>query len=283
VAFGNKKNVMGNLVEKVKETSEFLKSRIKGSYPYGIILGSGLGNLASEIKVDESISYTDIPNFPVSTVEGHKGSLIFGKLGGKNIVAMSGRFHYYEGYSMEEVTFPIRVMKYIGVETLLISNASGGMNEAFEVGDLMIITDHIYLQPEHPLRGKNYSEFGPRFPNMNHAYDPELVRKGLQIALDNEITCHTGVYVGVQGPTFETPAEYKAFFLLGGDVVGMSTTPEVVVARHMGLRVFAISVISDMGYPFDKADKVTHAFVLQKAAEAEPKMTKVIIELLKDI
>lgn len=271
---------MNDLLSRIEETASYLKSKITGQYPIGVILGSGLGNLTNEILVHEQIAYSEIPNFPVSTVQGHKGSLIFGELGGKRIVAMSGRFHYYEGYSMQEVTFPVRVMKAIGVDTLIVSNASGGMNPNFEVGDLMILTDHIYLQPEHPLRGKNIEELGPRFPNMNHAYDPDLVRKGLAIAKANNITCHTGVYVGVQGPTFETPAEYKAFFLLGGDAVGMSTTPEVVVARHGNQRVFAISVISDMGYPPEKADKVTHAFVLQKAAEAEPKMTKIIIELL---
>jgi purine-nucleoside phosphorylase len=271
---------MNDLIASIQETASFLKSNIDRDYRIGIILGSGLGNLTKEIIVHQQISYFDIPNFPVSTVQGHKGSLIFGELGGKNIVAMSGRFHYYEGYSMQEVTFPVRVMKAIGVDTLIVSNASGGMNPNFEVGDLMILTDHIYLQPEHPLRGKNHEELGPRFPNMNNAYDPELVQKGLTIAKANNIVCHTGVYVGVQGPTFETPAEYKAFFVLGGDVVGMSTTPEVVVARHGNMRVFAISVISDMGYPPEKADKVTHAFVLQKAAEAEPKMTTIIIELL---
>lgn len=271
---------MNDLIASIQETASFLKLNIDREYPIGIILGSGLGNLTNEIAVHRQIPYSDIPNFPVSTVQGHKGSLIFGELGGQNIVAMSGRFHYYEGYSMQEVTFPVRVMKAIGVDTLIVSNASGGMNPNFEVGDLMILTDHIYLQPEHPLRGKNYEELGPRFPNMNNAYDPELVQKGLAIAKANNITCHTGVYVGVQGPTFETPAEYKAFFVLGGDVVGMSTTPEVVVARHGNMRVFAISVISDMGYPPEKADKVTHAFVLQKAAEAEPKMTTIIVELL---
>jgi len=274
---------MANLLEKIKETSAFLKGRISKDYKYGIILGSGLGKLTKVIDVHFEIPYAEIPNFPLATVKGHGCTLIFGELGGKNIVALNGRFHYYEGYTMEEVTFPIRVMKALGVETLLISNASGGMNPAFEVGDLMIITDHIYLQPENPLRGKNYEELGPRFPNMNNAYNHELVKKGLQIALDNEITCHSGVYVGVPGPTFETPAEYKAFHILGGDAVGMSTVPEVVVARHGGMEVFAISVISDMGYPPEKADRVTHEFVLQKAAEAEPKMTKLIIELLKQI
>lgn len=274
---------MEDLLQQINETCTYLKGQIQQEYNYGIILGSGLGNLTKDIKVHVQIPYGQIPNFPVSTVEGHGGSLIFGELGGKNIIAMSGRFHYYEGYSMQQVVFPVRVMKYMGVHTLLISNASGGMNADFEVGDLMILTDHIYLQPEHPLRGKNNNELGPRFPNMNNAYDPELVRMGMNIALESKISCHTGVYVGVQGPTFETPAEYKAFFLLGGDAVGMSTTPEVVVARHMGVRVFAISVISDMGYPPEKADKVTHAFVLEKAAEAEPKMTKIITELLRGI
>jgi len=274
---------MANLLEKIKETSDFLKAKINRDYKHGIILGSGLGNLTKEIENHVKIPYAEIPNFPVSTVKGHGGSLIFGALGGKNVVAMSGRFHYYEGYTMEEVTFPIRVMKALGVETLLISNASGGMNANFEVGDLMIITDHIYLSPEHPLRGKNYEELGPRFPNMNNAYNPELIKKGLKIAVENNFTCHTGVYVGVQGPTFETPAEYKMFHIIGGDAVGMSTVPEVVVARHGSMEVFAISVISDIGYPFEKADKVTHDFVLKKAAEAEPKMTKLIIELLKCI
>ena len=274
---------MGNLVEEIKSSANYLKSKISGEYGYGVILGSGLGNLTAQMKVHTQIPYGDIPGFPVSTVEGHKGSLIFGELGGKNVVCMSGRFHYYEGYSMQEVTFPIRVMKFIGVHTLLISNASGGMNAAFEVGDLMILTDHIYLQPEHPLRGKNYEELGPRFPNMNHAYDPKMVELGMEIAKAHNMKCHTGVYVGVQGPTFETPAEYKCFHLMGGDAVGMSTTPEVVVARHMDMKVFAISVISDIGFPFDKADHVSHAFVLEKAAAAEPQMTKVIVELLGKI
>ena len=274
---------MDNLIEQINTSVASLRSKITGEYGYGVILGSGLGNLTSQMTIHTEVSYKDIPGFPLSTVEGHSGKLIFGELGGKNVICMSGRFHYYEGYSMHDVTFPIRVMKFLGVHTLLISNASGGMNEKFEVGDLMIITDHIYLQPEHPLRGQNYPELGPRFPNMNRAYAPELVEKGLAIAKENNITCHTGVYVGVQGPTFETPAEYKCFHLMGGDAVGMSTTPETVVARHMGVKVFAISVISDVGYPFHKADEVSHAFVLEKAAEAEPKMTKVIVELLHQI
>lgn len=274
---------MEDLVNKIKETTDYLKKQVDQQYKYGIILGSGLGNLTREIEIHKELPYREIPNFPVSTVMGHKGSLIFGSLGGKNVVALNGRFHYYEGYSMLEVTFPVRVMKFLGVETLIVSNASGGMNADFEVGDLMIITDHIYLQPEHPLRGKNNEQLGPRFPNMNHAYNPELVRKGLQIALEHNITCHTGVYAGLQGPTFETPAEYKMLQIIGADAVGMSTTPEVVVARHMSMEVFAISVISDMGYPPEKADHVSHEFVLKKAGEAEPKMRKIVTELLRQI
>jgi purine-nucleoside phosphorylase len=274
---------MANLLEKIKETSGFLRGKIERDYKHGIILGSGLGNLTKEIANHVVIPYTEIPNFPTSTVKGHGGSLIFGELGGKNVVAMSGRFHYYEGYSMEEVTFPVRVMKALGVETLLVSNASGGMNADFEVGDLMILTDHINLHAEHPLRGKNHEELGPRFPNMSNAYNTELVKKALEVAKENNIHLHTGVYAGLQGPTFETPAEYKMLHIIGADAVGMSTVPEVIVARHGSMEVFAISVISDIGYPFDKADKVTHEFVLKKAAEAEPKMTLLITELLKQI
>jgi purine-nucleoside phosphorylase len=274
---------MEHIIAAANQSVAYLRGIVSASYHYGIILGSGLGNLSTQIKIHHEVPYRDIPGFPVSTVEGHRGSLIFGELGGKLVLCMSGRFHYYEGYSMEEVTFPIRVMKLMGVETLLISNASGGMNEKFEVGDIMIITDHIYLQPEHPLRGKNSEALGTRFPNMSRAYDVDLVNRALAIASAHDIHCHTGVYVGVQGPTFETPAEYQMYHRLGGDAVGMSTTPETVVARHMSMRVFAISVISDMGYPFHKADEVSHAFVLEKAKSAEPKMTTIIIELLKGL
>lgn len=274
---------MASIFDKIQETVSFLKPKLDRDYKFGVILGSGLGNLVNEIEANFQIAYADIPNFPVSTVQGHKGSLIFGSLGGKNVIAMSGRFHYYEGYTMEEVVFPIRVMKFLGVENLMVSNASGGMNEDYEVGDLMIIRDHIYLQPEHPLRGKNDERLGPRFPNMNYAYNPKFIEMAKDIAEKNDIKVHVGVYVGVQGPTFETPAEYKLYHIMGGDVVGMSTTPEVVVARHMNMEVFAISVVSDIGYPFEKADHVSHAFVLEKAATAEPKMTKIIIELLSSL
>jgi purine-nucleoside phosphorylase len=274
---------MENIADKVKETTRFLKSKTGRVYPFGIILGSGLGNLTKEIAVHTEIPYQEIPHFPVSTVKGHAGSLIFGELGGKNVVALNGRFHYYEGYSMKEVTFPVRVMKFLGVQTLFISNASGGMNPAYRIGDLMIITDHLYLQPENPLRGKNEEEFGPRFPNMNEPYKAGLVSKALEIAASNNIHCHTGVYAGLQGPTFETPAEYKMLHIMGADVVGMSTTPEVVVARHMSMDVFAVSVVTDIGYPPEKADMVSHEFVLTKAAEAEPGMRKIIVELLRSI
>ena len=269
--------------EQIQETANYLKGKIPGDIEIGIILGSGLGAMTGEIENPIVISYEDIPYFPLSTVEGHTGKLIFGQIHGKSVVAMSGRFHYYEGYSMKQVTYPVRVMKFLGVQRLLISNASGGMNAAFEVGDLMIIRDHLYLQPEHPLRGKNDPRLGPRFPNMSQPYDKEMIQIALEIARENEIKCHTGVYAGVQGPTFETPAEYKMFFLLGADAVGMSTTPEVVVARHMDIPVFAISVISDMGYPWEKADEVNHQFVLEKASAAEPKMTFLIKELIKRI
>lgn len=274
---------MTGIYEQVQESVAFLKSKINKDYKHGIILGSGLGNLDSQIAVHTQIPYSDIPHFPVSTVAGHKGSLIFGELGGKNVVAMSGRFHYYEGYSMQQVVFPVRVMKFLGVKNLLISNASGGMNANFSVGDLMIISDHIYLQPEHPLRGKNDERFGTRFPNMENAYNPAFIEKAKKIAATNNIPVHTGVYVGLQGPTFETPAEYKYLHIIGGDVVGMSTTPEVVAARHLEIEVFAMSVISDMGYPPEKADHVSHEFVLKMASEAEPKLTKIFTELLKVI
>lgn len=265
----------------IQETVRYLKGIVSHDIQVGIILGSGLGKMTTEIEHPIEISYEDIPHFPLSTVEGHTGKLIFGEINGKSVVAMSGRFHYYEGYSMKQVTYPVRVMKFLGIQQLLISNASGGMNKDFDVGDLMIIRDHLYLQPEHPLRGKNDPRLGPRFPNMSRPYDPDMIQKALEIAAQNQIVCHTGVYAGVQGPTFETPAEYKMFFLLGADAVGMSTTPEVVVARHMDIPVFAISVISDMGYPWDKADEVNHQFVLEKAASAEPKMTLIIKELIQ--
>ena len=243
------------------------------------MLGTGLGQLASEITDTYEFAYQDIPNFPVSTVEGHSGRLIFGKLGGIDIMAMQGRFHYYEGYSMKEVTFPVRVMYELGIKTLFVSNAAGGMNPQFKVGDLMIITDHINFFPEHPLRGKNFPT-GPRFPDMHETYDLSLVALADKIAQEKGIPVQHGVYVGVQGPTFETPAEYKMYHLLGGDAVGMSTVPEVIVAHHCGIRTFGVSVITDLG-GFDDPVEVSHEEVQEAANAAQPLMTEIMREMIK--
>jgi purine-nucleoside phosphorylase len=243
-----------------------------------IILGTGLGSLVHEITDKYEISYEDIPHFPVSTVEGHSGKLIFGKLGDKDIMAMQGRFHFYEGYAMTEVTFPVRVMRELGIKTLFVSNAAGGMNPAFEIGDLMIITDHINFFPEHPLRGKNIP-YGPRFPDMSEAYNKELIGKADQIAAEKGIKVQHGIYIGTQGPTYETPAEYRMFRILGADAVGMSTVPEVVVANHCGIRVFGISVITDLGVE-GKIVEVTHEDVQKAADAAQPLMTTIMRELI---
>ena len=243
-----------------------------------IILGTGLGQLASEITDTYEFAYQDIPNFPVSTVEGHSGKLIFGKLGGVDILAMKGRFHFYEGYSMKEVTFPVRVMYELGVKTLFVSNAAGGMNPKFKIGDLMVITDHINFFPEHPLRGKNLPT-GPRFPDMHEPYDPMLIKLADDIARREGIPVKHGVYVGVQGPTFETPAEYRMYRILDGDAVGMSTVPEVIVAHHCGIRTFGVSVITDLG-GFDTPVEVSHEEVQEAANKAQPFMTKIMKEMI---
>lgn len=243
-----------------------------------IILGTGLGQLASEITDTYEFPYSEIPNFPVSTVEGHAGKLIFGKLGGKDIMAMEGRFHYYEGYSMKEVTFPERVMYELGIKTLFVSNASGGMNPKFNIGDVMVITDHVNFFPEHPLRGKNFPT-GPRFPDMHEAYDHELVELANKIAEEKGIKLQHGVYVGVQGPTFETPAEYRMYHLFG-DAVGMSTVPEVIVARHCGIKVFGVSIITDLG-GFDVPVEVSHEEVQKAANAAQPIMTEIMREMIR--
>ena len=268
------------MLQKIQETAAFIKAKIKVTPEVGIILGTGLGGLIHEIEVQVVIPYHEIPNFPVSTVEGHAGQLIFGRLGGRNIVAMQGRFHYYEGYTMREVTFPIRVMKMLGIKLLMLSNASGGLNPEFEIGDMMIITDHINLMPANPLIGENFDELGPRFPDMSEAYDKEIIRKALKIVSDNKLHARTGIYAGVTGPTFETPAEYNYIRTIGADAVGMSTVPEVIVARHMGLTCFAISVISDLGV-HGKIVEVTHKEVIETASLTEPRMTLLIRELLK--
>jgi purine-nucleoside phosphorylase len=270
------------MLQLITETADFLKSKTGFTPETGIILGTGLGGLVHEIAIEHSIEYKDIPNFPVSTVEGHSGRLIFGKLGGKNVVAMQGRFHFYEGYDMKQVTFPVRVMKYLGIKQLFVSNASGGVNPAFEVGDLMIITDHINLFPTNPLIGKNEAALGPRFPDMSDAYNPEFVAKAETIAQKNNIQVQKGVYVGLSGPTFETPAEYKYIRIIGGDAVGMSTVPEVIVARHMGIPVFAMSIITDMGVE-GRIEKVTHEEVQKVAQIAEKKMTLIMKELVASL
>ena len=266
------------MLERIQETADFLRSKIHTQPETAIILGTGLGSLVNEITDKYEIGYETIPNFPISTVEGHSGKLIFGKLGNKDIMAMQGRFHFYEGYSMKEVTFPIRVMRELGIKTLFVSNAAGGMNPAFEIGDLMIITDHINFFPEHPLRGKNIP-YGPRFPDMSEAYNKVLIRKADEIANEKGIKVQHGIYIGTQGPTYETPAEYKMFRILGADAVGMSTVPEVIVANHCGIQVFGISVITDLGVE-GKIVEVTHEDVQKAADAAQPLMTTIMRELI---
>mgnify|MGYP002542121221 FL=1 len=265
------------MLEKIKETASYLREKMHTSPETAIILGTGLGSLANEITEKYEIKYEDIPNFPVSTVEGHSGKLIFGKLGNKDIMAMQGRFHFYEGYDMKEVTFPVRVMKELGIKTLFVSNASGGTNPNFAIGDLMIITDHINFFPEHPLRGKNL--YGDRFPDMSEAYSKELIAKALEIAKEKGIKVQQGVYLGTQGPTFETPAEYKMFRIWGADAVGMSTVPEVIVANHAKIKVFGISVITDIGVE-GKIVEVSHEEVQKAADAAQPKMTAIMREMI---
>lgn len=270
------------MLEKINYTAEFIRSRVENLPETAIILGTGLGDLVNHIEVDTEIAYSDIPNFPVSTVEGHSGKLIFGKLGGKLVMAMQGRFHYYEGYDMKQVTFPIRVMKALGVKTLFVSNAAGGMNKEFKVGDVMIITDHINLFPENPLRGKNYNELGTRFPAMTEAYSDALIAIADTIAAEDELRLMHGVYVGTPGPTFETPAEYEYFRIIGGDAVGMSTVPEVIVANHAGMNVFGVSVITDLGGK-DIKDIPTHEEVQLAAVKAQPVMIHIIKKMIERI
>jgi purine-nucleoside phosphorylase len=271
------------MLDKIKETTAYINNKTNNYHPQvGIILGTGLGGLVKEIKSEYIISYEDLPNFPVSTVEGHSGKLIFGLLGNKRVVAMQGRFHYYEGYDMKQVTFPVRVMKFLGISHLFVSNASGGVNPDYEIGDLMILNDHVNLFPTNPLIGANLNELGPRFPDMSDAYDKELIRKAVAIANTNKINIQIGSYAGVSGPCLETPAEYKYVRNIGADAVGMSTVPEVIVARHMAIPCFAISIITDLGVP-GKIVKVTHQDVQNVAQVAEPKMTLIMKTLISDI
>ncbi len=268
------------MLEKILETVDFIKSKTNGFEPeVGIVLGSGLGGLVNVIDTQYSIPYAEIPNFPVSTVAGHQGKLILGTLSGRRVVAMQGRFHYYEGYSTKEVTFPIRVLKYLGIKLLVLSNASGGINPDFRVSDIMFITDHINLLPN-PLIGKNDDRIGTRFPEMSEAYNKNVLAFADKIADELKIQVQHGVYVGDTGPTYETPAEYNYYRVIGGDCVGMSTVPEVIIARHCGLPVFAMSIITDLGGK-DIAVQVTHEEVINAANVAEPKMTAILKEMLR--
>ncbi len=269
------------MLKEIKKSAIFLKQKINSNPKTGIILGTGLGGLVDQIKIKHSIQYKDIPYFPLSTVEGHSGKLIFGTLGEKEVVAMQGRFHFYEGYSIDKITLPVKVMKMIGVKNLIVSNASGGVNPNYKIGDLMIIQDHINLIPN-PLIGRNIDELGPRFPDMSEAYCKKLIAKAENIAKRKNIRIQKGVYVALTGPTLETPAEYKFMRIIGGDTVGMSTAPEVIIANHMQIKCFAISVITDLGVE-GKIQKVTHEEIQKIAEKSEPKLTQIISELIKSI
>lgn len=271
------------MYEQIQEAIAYLQSQTSTPVKYGIILGTGLGNLTKDIEIEISIPYKNIPHFPVSTVESHKGELIFGTLSGKPIVAMAGRFHYYEGYSMKQVTFPIRVMKFLGIEHLFISNVSGSTNANMNPGDVVFIKDHINLQPENPLRGGNDERLGPRFPDMLKTYNRDLNRRGLEIAKANNIPAHEGVYVALQGPNLETPAEYNFLHIIGGDVVGMSTVPEVLVAKHSGLSVMVLSIVSNKCYPIESITETTLEEVVALGKMAEPRMRLIVKELLKEM
>lgn len=265
--------------DQVQETVSYIKNKTNFIPEYGVILGSGLGSFTDDLQIEYTLPYDTIPNFPVSTVQGHKGALVFGTIGDKQVVAMQGRFHFYEGYSMKEVTFPVRVLKYLGITKLIVSNASGGVNPKYKVGSIVLIKDHINMAPEHPLRGKNDERFGPRFVNMSEPYSKNMIAKAKSIALDLNIEVHDGIYLGLQGPTFETLAEYRMVKILGADCVGMSTVPEVIVARHMALETFGISVITDMGDE-ESITTISHDEVLDAANKAEPKVRRLIRELI---
>lgn len=270
------------MLKNIEKTADFISKQIQVIPKVAIILGTGLGELVNEITDQKVIPYDTIPNFPVSTVEGHSGKLIFGKLAGKDVLAMQGRFHYYEGYDMKEVTFPVRVFQKLGIEYLFVSNAAGGMNGSFEIGDIMLIDDHINLFPEHPLRGQNHKELGTRFPDMSNAYDKDLRRKAMKIAQKHNIKLQHGVYIGTQGPTFETPSEYEYFRRIGGDAVGMSTVPEVIVANHAGIKVMAFSIITDIGI-IGRIVEVTHEDVQEAAKVAQPFMATIMKDVINEV
>lgn len=269
-------------IQKIGKAYEYLTDCFQHSPEIGIILGTGLGSVLHSIEVEAEVHYKDIPHFPLSTVESHAGKLIFGMLEGKHVVAMQGRFHYYEGYSMQEVTFPVRMMKLLGINHLMVSNASGGLNPDYAIGDCMVIDDHINLFPEHPLVGKNLDTMGPRFPDMSEPYDHGMINVAMAYAQREGITLRRGVYAGVSGPTLETPAEYRYLRIIGADAVGMSTVPEVIVARHMGIPVFGISAITDLGVP-GKIKQVALSDVIDAAKSAEPIMTRVLQQVVRSL
>ncbi len=266
-------------MKNIKEAATYIKTQLNYTPATGIILGTGLGGLVKLMKIEKEISYDDIPHFPASTVESHHGKLLLGTLNGKKVVVMQGRFHYYEGYTLKQVTFPVRVMKLLGIKQLFVSNAAGGLNTDYKIADLMILTDHINLQPDNPLTGANYDELGPRFPDMSQPYSHSLLKKGLKIAKSMDCNVHQGVYAVVSGPNLETPAEYRYLRIIGADAVGMSTVPEVIVARHMGIPCFAVSVITDLCYP-GAIEEVKIEKILAAAAKAEPFLTELMSKML---
>jgi len=271
---------MSELISNINETLEVIRKYTKEKYPIGIILGTGLGGLVKEIDVKQEISYESLPHFPISTVESHHGKLIFGSVNGKNVVAMQGRFHFYEGYTMQQITYTVRVMKFLGVETLLVSNACGGMNPQYRKGDVMIMIDHINMLGDNPLIGKNEEELGPRFPDMSEPYSNELIELAEKIALENKVKVQKGVYIAVPGPNLETKAEYRFLRATGADVVGMSTIPENIVANHMGMKVLGMSIVTDECFP-DALKPVNVEEIISTAMKAEPKMTLIMKELIK--
>lgn len=271
---------MSELLTKVDESLKVIRKKSKKKFPVGIILGTGLGGLVKEIDIETEIPYQDIPHFPLSTVESHTGKLILGKINGKNVVAMQGRFHFYEGYSMQQITYPVRVMKFLGVKTLLVSNACGGMNPIYRKGDIMIVNDHINLLGDNPLIGKNEDELGPRFPDMSEPYDLKLIELAEKVALEKSIKVYKGVYVAVPGPNLETKAEYRFLRMIGADVVGMSTIPENIVANHMGIKVLGMSIITDECFP-DSLKAVDVNEIISTSMKAEPKMTEIMKEIIR--
>lgn len=273
---------MSKLMDKINETLEVIRKKVQDDYEIGIILGTGLGGLVKDINVEQEIEYGDIPHFPLSTVESHQGKLIFGKIGNKKVIAMQGRFHYYEGYSMQQITYPVRVMKFLGVKTLLVSNACGGMNPIYKRGDVMLMLDHINLLGDNPLIGPNEDELGPRFPDMSEPYDLKLIELAERVALENKVKVQKGVYVAVAGPNLETKAEYRFLRSTGADVVGMSTIPENIVANHMGMKVLGFSIITDECFP-DSLKPVNVEEIIATAMEAEPKMTLIMKEVIKQL